>query len=63
LLAGGADLATVKERLGHSSILTTQGYIHTLPDDAEDVALGAFDKIRNRKKAAPSSGRSAGRGA
>ena len=64
LLAGGADLARVKERLGHSSILTTQKYIHTLPDETEDAALGAFDKIRNRKRPAQnSSGRSAGRGA
>jgi site-specific recombinase XerD len=64
LLAGGADLATVKERLGHSSILTTQGYIHTLPDDEEDAALGAFDKIRNRKKPTQNAaGRTAGRGA
>jgi site-specific recombinase XerD len=49
LLAGGADLAIVMERLGHGSILTTQKYIHTLPDDEDDVALDAFAKIRNRK--------------
>jgi len=55
LLAGGTDLARVKDRLGHASILTTQKYVHTLPDDEEDPALGAFDKIRNRSKRRPAS--------
>ncbi|HXL87392.1 MAG TPA: site-specific integrase [Streptosporangiaceae bacterium] len=50
LLAGGADIARVKERLGHASILTTQKYLHTLPDLENDVALDAFAKIRNRSK-------------
>jgi integrase len=47
LLAGGADLQTVKERLGHGSIKTTEKYLHTLPD-ADDTALDAFAKIRTR---------------
>jgi integrase len=52
LLAGGADLQMVKERLGHGSILTTEKYLHTLPD-ADDMALNAFAKIRNRGKERP----------
>jgi integrase len=46
LLAGGADLQVVKERLGHGSISTTERYLHTLPG-ADDAALDALDKIRS----------------
>jgi integrase len=49
LLAGGADLQTVKDRLGHGSISTTEKYLHTLPE-ADDLALDAFSKIRNRAR-------------
>lgn len=45
LLAGGADLQVVKERLGHSSISTTEKYLHTLPD-ADETALDALQRIR-----------------
>lgn len=47
LLAGGADLKTVMERMGHSQIMTTQRYLHTLPD-AGDKALAAFEAVRSR---------------
>jgi len=49
LLAGGADLQMVKDRLGHGSISTTEKYLHTLPE-ADDLALDAFSKIRNRTR-------------
>ncbi|MGI5159115.1 tyrosine-type recombinase/integrase [Microbispora sp. CA-102843] len=45
LLAGGADLQVVKERLGHGSISTTEKYLHTLPD-ADDTALDALARTR-----------------
>ncbi len=49
LLAGGADLAAVMERLGHRQIMTTQQYLHTLPD-ADRKALQAFNAIRHPKR-------------
>jgi hypothetical protein len=45
LLAGGADLQVVKERLGHGSIATTEKYLHTLPG-AHEAALTALATIR-----------------
>lgn len=45
LLAGGADLQVVKERLGHGSIVTTGKYLHTLPS-ADETALAALRRIR-----------------
>ncbi len=53
LLAGGADLQVVKERLGHASIATTERYLHTLPD-ADDTALDALARVRGRHRAATS---------
>ena len=47
LLAGGADLQVVKDRLGHASIVTTERYLHTLPD-ADETALDALSRVRNR---------------
>lgn len=45
LLAGGADLEVVRERLGHRSIATTGKYVHTLPT-ADTTALAALRRIR-----------------
>jgi len=47
LLAGGADLKTVMDRMGHSQIQTTQKYLHSLPD-ADDTAIAAFQRTRQR---------------
>ncbi len=52
LLAGGADLQVVKERLGHGSIRTTEKYLHTLADKADDTAIGALRQVRGRSNAA-----------
>jgi integrase len=49
LLAGGADLQAVKERLGHGSITTTGKYLHTLPG-TEDAAVTALARIRSRRR-------------
>jgi integrase len=46
-IAGGADIQVVKERMGHSSITTTQKYLHTLPN-ADHAAVSALDNIRKR---------------
>lgn len=51
LVAGGADLVVVKERLGHGSITTTERYLHTFPD-AQDAAISALDQIRRPRPGA-----------
>jgi integrase len=48
LLAGGANILVVQERLGHDSLTTTQKYVHTLPG-ADEAALAALDRIRGRR--------------
>lgn len=45
LLAGGADIQVVKERLGHGSIVTTERYLRALPT-ARDAGLAALDSVR-----------------
>ncbi len=58
LLAGGADLKAVMERMGHSQLLTAQRYLHTLPD-ADEQALAAFERIRSRHLPKPAESQAA----
>jgi integrase len=46
MIAGGADLQTVRERLGHASLRATERYLHSLPN-TDDTALDALATIRN----------------
>ena len=48
LLAGGSDLKSVMDRMGHAQITTTQKYLHTLPD-ADAKNLDALNRIRRRE--------------
>ena len=47
LLAGGADLKSVMERMGHAQIQTTQKYLHTLPD-TDQRNLDALTRVQTR---------------
>lgn len=44
LLAGGSDLKSVMDRMGHAQIQTTQKYLHALPD-ADQKNLDALSRI------------------
>jgi site-specific recombinase XerD len=46
LLAGGSDVKSVMDRMGHAQITTTQKYLHSLPD-ADQKNLDA-NRIRAR---------------
>ena len=52
LLAGGSDLKSVMDRMGHAQITTTQKYLHTLPD-ADTKNLSALDRVRGSHAASP----------
>ncbi|MBC7632149.1 tyrosine-type recombinase/integrase [Aeromicrobium sp.] len=45
LLAGGSDLKSVMDRMGHAQITTTQKSLHALPD-ADQKNLDALNRIR-----------------
>ena len=45
LLAGGSDIKSVMDRMGHAQITTTQKYLHALPD-ADAKNLDALSRIR-----------------
>jgi site-specific recombinase XerD len=46
LLAGGADLASVMDRMGHAEITITQKYLHTLLE-ADHKSLNALNRVRS----------------
>jgi integrase len=46
-LAGGADLQTIRERLGHAGLRAAERYLHTLPN-AGDAALAAYRRTRSK---------------
>ncbi|MGN6575039.1 MAG: tyrosine-type recombinase/integrase [Nocardioides sp.] len=47
LLAGGSDLKSVMDRMGHAQITTTQKYLHALPD-ADEKNLDALNRTRGQ---------------
>lgn len=51
LLAGGADIALVQQRVGHTSLETTQVYV-TAMADADERALDALAVTRARRRRA-----------
>jgi integrase len=48
LLAGGADLKTVMDRLGHAQIQTTQKYLHALAE-TDQRSIDALDRMTGRR--------------
>jgi len=54
LLAGGSDLKSVMDRMGHNLIQTTQRYLHALPE-ADQKNLDALNRVRGRGSGATQS--------
>ena len=52
LLAGGSDIKSVMDRMGHAQITTTQKYLHTLPD-ADQKNLDALNRMPRPTKEPP----------
>jgi integrase len=52
LLAGGSDLKSVMDRMGHAQIQTTQKYLHSLPG-ADQKNLDALSRITGPPKRRP----------
>ena len=50
LLAGGADLRSLEELLGHASLAATQVYTHTRIDHLKKVHQNAHPHQRKRDK-------------